>query len=156
MEFLDGFVSAQWRVLITSMLPIIELRGAIPVGVSLGLSPLESALIAFGGSLIPVPIILFSVRPVFVWLKKRKFFSFIANWLTERSLDKGGKIQKYGFWGLIIFVGIPLPGTGIWSGTLAAALLDMRFKLVLPAIIMGNLLAAIIIVLISHGVLFFL
>ena len=125
-ELLD-FLSIELTVMLTAALPIIELRGAIPVGISLGLSPLHSAIISFIGSMIPVPFILFSIRPIFNYLKKTKTFNKLIHKITDRSMDGSGKIQKYGVWGLLLFVAIPLPGTGVWSGSLAAALLDMRF-----------------------------
>ena len=147
-----NFFTRELTVLLTAALPIIELRGAIPVGISLGLTPFHAAILSFIGSMIPVPILLFSIRPVFNYLKKTKQFNNMIHKLTKRSLSKSGKIQKYGFWGLILFEAIPLPGTGVWSGTLAAALLDMRFKLAFPAIFIGNLLAAIAVMSLSHGV----
>lgn len=145
------FLSIEFTVLLTAALPIIELRGAIPVGVSLGLSPIHSAIISFIGSMIPVPFILFTIRPIFNWMKTTKTFEKLVHRLVKKSMSKSDKIVKYGFWGLLIFVAIPLPGTGVWSGSLAASLLDMRFKLAFPAILIGNFIAAVIITLLSHG-----
>lgn len=147
-----NFLSVELTVMLTAALPIIELRGAIPVGISLGLSTIHSAIISFIGSIIPVPVILFTIRPIFNYLKETKFFKDIVQKLTDRSLNKSGKIQKYGAWGLFIFVAVPLPGTGVWSGSLIAALLDIRFKWAFPAILFGNLIAGLIIMSISHGV----
>ncbi|MFU0799079.1 MAG: small multi-drug export protein [Xylanivirga thermophila] len=145
------FLSVEFTVMLTAALPVIELRGAIPVGIALGLSPIHSTILSFIGSMIPVPILLFSIRPLFNYLKKTKLFRRLIDKITKRSIGKSGKIQKYGFWGLILFVAIPLPGTGVWSGTLAAALLDMRFKLAFPAILIGNTIAAVLIMLLSSG-----
>lgn len=147
-----NFLSIELTVLLTAALPIIELRGAIPVGISLGLSPIHATIISFIGSMIPVPFILFSIRPIFNYLKTTKLFKKLINKITTRSLNNSGKIQKYGAWGLILFVAIPLPGTGIWSGSLAAALLDIRFKWAFPAIFVGNLIAATAIMTLSSGV----
>jgi len=147
-----NFLSIEFTVLLTAALPIIELRGAIPVGISLGLSPIHTTVISFIGSMIPVPILLFSIRPVFNHLRKTKFFRKFIDKLTDRSIGKSGKIQRYGAWGLVLFVGVPLPGTGVWSGSLAAALLDIRFKWAFPAILAGNLIAAILIMTLSNGV----
>lgn len=147
-----NFLTTELTVLITAAMPIIELRGAIPVGMSLGLSPIHAATISFMGSMIPVPILLFSIRPVFNYLKKTKLFKKIIDRLTNRSLSKSGRVQKYGAWGLVLFVAIPLPGTGIWSGTLIAALLDMRFKWAFPAILVGNIIAAIVVMTLSSGI----
>lgn len=130
-------------VLVMSMLPVMELRGAIPVGIALG----------FMGSMIPVPFILFGIRPVFSYLRKTRFFRGLVDRLTNRSLNNHGhNLQKYGSLGLIILVAIPLPGTGVWSGSLIAALLDVRFKWSFPAILVGNLIAAVLIMLLSNGV----
>ena len=123
-----NFLSIELTVMLTAALPIIELRGAIPVGMSLGMSPVHATIISFIGSMIPVPFILFTIRPIFNYLKKTKLFKKLVHKLTDKSLNKSENIQKYGAWGLLIFVAIPLPGTGVWSGCLAAALLDMRFK----------------------------
>ena len=148
-----NFLSIEFTVMLTAALPIIELRGAIPVGISLGLSPFHAAILSFIGSMIPVPFILFTIRPIFNWMKKTKMFRKLVNRLTNKSLNKSGQIQKYGAWGLLVFVAIPLPGTGVWSGSLAAALLDMRFKWAFPAIFVGNLIAGILIIVLSNGVL---
>lgn len=153
-EFWDqisSFLSPDLTVLITAMLPIIEMRGAIPIGISLGMSPTRAALMAFTGSMLPVPIILFAIRPVFDRLKKTMTFSRLVYRITNRTINKSGNIKKYGALGLMLFVAIPLPGTGIWSGTLAAALLGMRFKLAFPAILTGNLIAGLLITTFSNS-----
>lgn len=145
------FLPKEITVILTAILPVIELRGAIPIGISLGISPIYSTILSFIGSLIPVPIILFTIRPIFNYLKKTKLFKEKVDKITDHFINKGKKIQDYGFWGLIIFVSIPLPGTGVWSGTIIAALLDMSFKRAFPAILIGNLNAAIIVLLLSKG-----
>ncbi len=153
--FLKGllkFLSIELTVMLTAALPIIELRGAIPVGISLGLSPLHAAILSFIGSMIPVPFILFTIRPIFNYLKRTKTFKKLVYKITDKSLNKSGRIQKYGAWGLLVFVAIPLPGTGVWSGSLAAALLNMRFKWAFPAIFIGNMIAGILIMGLSNGV----
>jgi len=153
LQQLLNFLSIEFTVMLTAALPIIELIGAIPVGISLGLSPIHATIIAFIGSMIPVPFILFTIRPIFNYLKATRTFKKLVNKLTDRSMNNNsGKIQKYGVWGLILIVAIPLPGTGVWSGSLIAALMDMRFKWAFPAILMGNAIAGIIIMLLSHGV----
>ncbi len=145
-----NFLSIEFTVLLTAALPIIELRGAIPVGISLGLSPIHATLISLVGSMIPVPFILFSIRPIFNYLKTTKIFKKLIHNLTDKSMAKSDKIQKYGAWGLLVFVAIPLPGTGVWSGSLAAALVDMRFKWAFPAILVGNIIVAVIIMGLSN------
>lgn len=147
-----NFLSIELTVMIIAALPIIELRGAIPVGISLGLSPLHATLISFIGSMIPVPFILFTIRPIFKYLRTTRFFKGLVDRLTERSKrGNNKKIKKYGVLGLIVIVAIPLPGTGVWSGSLAAALMNLRFKWAFPAIMLGNLIAAILVMLLSHG-----
>jgi uncharacterized membrane protein len=148
-----SFFNVKLAVFVIAALPVIELRGAIPVGVSMGLSPVDVAIISFLGSMIPVPFILFTIRPIFNYLKKTRLFKGVVHKLTDRTLSKNGnKIQKYGAWGLLLFVAVPLPGTGVWSGSLLAALLDMRFKLAFPAILVGNFIAAVIIMVLSSGI----
>ena len=146
-----NFLTIEFTVLLTAALPIIELRGAIPVGISLGLTPMNATIISLIGSMIPVPFILFGIRPFFNYLKTTKQFKKLVIKITNKSLAKSGNIQKYGVLGLLIFVAIPLPGTGVWSGSLAAALLDIRFKWAFPAIFIGNIIAAILIMTLSHG-----
>lgn len=140
-----------FSVFFSSMLPIIELRGAIPLGVALGMSYLEAAALCIIGSTLISPIVFFAVRPVFNFLLERDLFTHRINNLIERTLRKSQKVQKYGFWGLILFVGIPLPGTGAWTGTLLAVLLDIRFKSTFLAVLLGNILASIIILLLTHS-----
>ena len=151
-ETLFELVSKELTVLIIAALPVIELRGAIPVGISLGLSPLHATLISFIGSMIPVPFILFTIRPVFKYLRTTRLFKGLVDRLTERSTRRNDeKIRKYGVLGLILIVAIPLPGTGVWSGSLAAALMNLRFKLAFPAIMLGNIIAAILVMILSQG-----
>ncbi len=148
-----NFLSIELTVLLTAAMPVIELRGAIPLAISLGLSPLHAMLISLLGSMIPVPIILFGIRPVLNYLKAGRIFRNVAHKLTNTSLSgNGARIQKYGVWGLILVVAVPLPGTGVWSGSLAAALLDIRFKWAFPAILAGNIIAALAVIGISNGV----
>ena len=148
-----NFLPRELAVLFIAALPVIELRGAIPIGISLGLSPFYTTIISLIGSMIPAPFILFTIKPIFVRLKKTRLFKKLVDKLTDRSLKYNGeKIQKYGVWGLVLVVAIPLPGTGVWSGSLAAAILNMQFKQALLAIFMGNIIAAILVMILSYGV----
>ena len=154
-EFLTellNFLSTEFKVMFTAALPVIEVRGAIPVGIALGMTPIHATILAFLGSMIPVPFILFTIRPIFNHLKKTRTFKKLVNKLTKSSLDKSGNVQKYGYLGLFIFVAIPLPGTGVWSGSLIASLLDMRFKYAFPTILLGNIIASITIMGLSFGI----
>ena len=152
LKALLDFVSVELTVMLTAVLPVVELRGAIPVGISLGLTPLHAAVLGFVGSMIPVPFILFTIRPIFGYLRKTGPFKRLVGRLTDSSVKNRAKIQKYGVWGLILLVAVPLPGTGVWSGSLAAALLDLRFKVAFPAILLGNLIAGALIMAASSGV----
>lgn len=153
-EFLIGFLallSNEFKVMFTAAMPIIEVKGAIPVGIALGMAPLHATFLAFLGSMIPVPLILFTIRPIFNYLKKTKTFKKMINKLIHKSMNKSGNVKKYGYLGLFIFVAIPLPGTGVWTGSLIASLLDLRFKYAFPTILIGNLIASIIIMSLSFG-----
>lgn len=150
MQLFD-MLTTEFRVLLVSMLPIIELRGAIPVAMAMGMSATHAFITCFLGSLIPVPILLLGIRPVFSWLKGTVIYNKIIHKLIHRTLNKSYYVEKYGFWGLLLFVAIPLPGTGVWSGTLAAVLLDIRFKVAFPAILIGNFIAGIFIMTLSQG-----
>lgn len=146
-------LTIEMTVFLTAAIPVVEVRGAIPLGVSLGMSPLHAAIVSLAGSMLPVPFILLTIRPIFNYLRKTKTFKKLVSHLTDKSINNNGhRIQKYGAWGLLIFVAIPLPGTGVWSGSLAAALLDMRLKWAFPSILVGNIIATIIITSLSHGV----
>lgn len=147
-----NFISNEFKVMFTAALPVIEVRGAIPVGIALGMTPLHAAILSYLGSLIPVPIILLTIRPIFNWMKETKTFKKLVENLTSKSMKKSGNVEKYGYWGLFIFVAIPLPGTGVWTGSLIASLLNMRIKYAFIAIVLGNLLASIAIMLLSFGV----
>lgn len=144
-------------VFLISMVPIIELRGAIPVAVGMGLPLIPSYIICIIGNMLPVPFIYFFTRKVLIWGSDKpvigKFFTFCL----EKGEKGGKKLQaKAGrglFVALLLFVGIPLPGTGAWTGTLAASLLDMDFKSSVVAVMCGVLLAGVIMALISNGVL---
>lgn len=140
------------KAMIISAIPIIEVRGAIPIGLSFGMAPFYTLVLCYIGSMIPVPFILLGIRPVFNALGKVKWIGKILDHLSTRSMKKSKNIQAYGFAGLVLFVAIPLPGTGVWSGAMAASLLNMRIKSSLLAIAIGNLVAGTMITLISTGV----
>ena len=132
-----------------SMLPLVEIRGGLPVALATGISPVAAILITGVGNMIPIPFILLFIRPVFAYLKKHGKIGEIITKIEKRALSKSGDISKRNIIGLIIFVGIPLPGTGAWTGALIAALLDMRIKYAFPAIALGVLIAAVIMTIIS-------
>ena len=150
--FLDT-VGEELCVFFCSMLPIIELRGAIPLGAALGLPWWQTFLIAVVGNMLPVPIILLFVKSVLTWMGKCriKFFNKIDNKMFEKAEKNRAKIEKYAFWGLTLFVAIPLPATGAWTGTLVAALFDMKFWKSILAAFIGVLIAGVVMTLISYG-----
>jgi uncharacterized membrane protein len=150
MDKIIDIITADIITLLMSMVPVIELRGAIPVGIAMGLSPLWSTALSIIGSTIPVPFILLALRPVFDVLKRVKWMRKLIDKTTVNALRKSDKVVKYGFWGLMIFVGIPLPGTGAWTGSLIAVLLDIRIRIALPAIFIGNIIAGTIIYILSY------
>lgn len=136
----------------TAMVPVLELRGAIPVGIAAGLSPLAACVAAVLGNLVPVPFIMLLIRRVFDWLRDSAFFGPKVRWLEQRAHLKGEVVRKYRLPGLIILVGIPLPGTGAWTGALVATLLDIRLRHAVPAIFAGLLIAAAITLAVTLGV----
>ena len=140
--------------LVVSMLPVVELRGAIPVGVGLGLPVWQAAVLAMIGNMIPVPFIIAFMRTVMDWLRQRsdRARRFVA-WLESKGTGKkADRVRQAKFWGLFLFVAIPLPGTGAWTGALVATLLNMRMKDAIPPILLGVLAAGLIVSLATAGV----
>ncbi len=135
-----------------SMIPVLELRGAIPMGVAAGLPPAAACAAAVLGNLLPVPFIMLLVRRVFDWLRGTGFFGPKIAWLERRAHLKGRLVRKYRLVGLVILVGVPLPGTGAWTGALVASLLDIRLRSALPAIFLGLLLAGAVTTAVTMGV----
>ena len=135
---------------IISMVPILELRGGMIAAALFGLPWLRALLFCILGNMLPMPFVLLLIDKIFDLLKKTKTFRSIVEKLEQRALGHRKKIEKYEFWGLVLFVGIPLPGTGGWTGSLAAALMGLRFKKAFPAVILGILLAATIMSLVSY------
>ena len=143
-------------VLLCSMLPIIELRGAIPLGAALGLPWWENYLLAVIGNFIPAPFILLFIRKILEWMKKVRHLDKFALWLEKKADKNKERIEKYSFWGLFTLVAIPLPGTGAWTGSLVAALMHVKFPKAMLAVACGILAAGVIVTLISYGALGFL
>ena len=131
--------------MLISMLPVVELRGGLPAGVAMGLPVPTAFLASLIGNMIPVPFIILFVRPLFKWIRVHipKLEGFVSR-LEARAKAKSANVVRYQTWGLLLFVAIPLPGTGAWTGTLAASLLDMDFKSSVRACMGGVLLAGCI------------
>ena len=138
-----------------SMIPIVELRGAIPVSQVMGLPMITSYIICIIGNMLPVPIIYLFARKVLVWGSDKPVIGGFFSWCMEKGEHGGQKLQaKAGkglFVALLLFVGIPVPGTGAWTGTLAASILDMDFKSTVAAVMLGVLLAGIIMMTLSFA-----
>ncbi len=146
-----SFLNKEALIFVISMLPIVELRGAIPVGAAMGMGIVETFLISVIGNLLPVPFIILLARPLFTLLKKTRLLSPLVDKIETRTMAKADKVMKNAALGLFLFVAIPLPGTGAWTGALLAALLNMRFKYALPSIVCGVIVAGIIVTLVSFG-----
>jgi uncharacterized membrane protein len=142
-------------IFLVSMVPLIELRGAIPIAVGFGLPLLPSYIICVLGNMIPVPFIFLFARKVLEWGADKPVIGKFFTWCLEKGHKGGVKLQEKAgrglFAALLLFVGIPLPGTGAWTGTLAASLLDMDFKSSVIAVLLGVILAGIIMGLVSAG-----
>ena len=139
--------------MLISMLPVVELRGGLPAGVAMGL-PIPAAFLAsLIGNMIPVPFVILFARPLFKWIRVHipKLGGLVSR-LENRAKAKSADVLRYQTWGLLIFVAIPLPGTGAWTGALIAAVLDMRLKRAVPVIFLGVVIAGCIITLLTHGV----
>lgn len=143
-------------VFFCAMVPLIELRGSVIIGAGMGMPWFANLALSVIGNMIPVPFILLFIRRILAWMHTTKHFHGIADWLEKKAHSKSDRVLKYASLGLVLFVGIPLPGTGAWTGALIAALLDMRMKYSLPATFAGVCLAGVIMCCASYGVVSFL
>ena len=134
------------------MVPVVELRGAIPYGVIAGLDVHEAFLLAVIGNLVPIPFLVVFTRKVFEWLRtKSEWLDRLVHRLEAKADKNKVLVERYKFFGLMLLVAIPLPGTGAWTGALVAAMLDMRLKRAMPAIIVGVIVAGIIVTSVTYG-----
>ncbi len=145
-------VGRELCVFFCSMLPIIECRGAIPLGWGLGLPWWQTAIFSIAGNLLPVPFILLFIRAILGWMRESrvKFFANVAAWLDRKIEKHKGTIEKYSYWGLVLFVAIPLPGTGAWTGTLIASVLGLEPKKSFLAATLGVLGVTAIMTVVSY------
>lgn len=132
-----------------SMVPVIELRGGLPYAILSGINPWVAVPLCILSNMLPIPFILWFITPLFTAMKKTKLFRPLVEKLEKRAIAKSDKIEKGYFWGLLLFVGIPLPGTGAWTGSLIAAMLDIPKKKSISAIFLGVCLAAALMGLLS-------
>ena len=135
-----------------AMIPVLELRFAIPFGVARGLRLWTSIWASVLGNLVPVPFIVVFITRIFAWLRRRSArFNTLVDSLERRAEGKKATVEKYAFWGLVVLVAIPLPGTGAWTGALVAAMMQMRLRRAFPAIAVGVVIAAVIVSVITYG-----
>ncbi len=147
---LSPYISEHMVVFLISMLPILELRGGLLAASLLKVPPLEAIPVCVVGNIIPIPFILLFIQQIFKWLKNVKLFRPLIVKLEEKAMGKSDQIRKYEFWGLVAFVGIPLPGTGAWTGALIASLLGIEIKKSSAAILVGIAMATIIMYIFSY------
>ena len=152
---LGGKVSGEIIIFIISMIPILELRGGLLAAspALLNVPILRAIPICVAGNLLPIPFILLLIEKVLDIMEQIPFLDRIALWVREKADKHKGQVETYGFWGLVLFVGIPLPGTGAWTGSLVASLLHMKIRKSFPAILLGIILATVIMSLLSYGLL---
>jgi len=158
-QFFLETVGKELCVFFCSMIPIIELRGAIPMGAvfnaTLGGMPFWlTYILSVAGNMLPIPFILLFIKKVIRWMSqsKVKFFNKVSNYLLNKVEKKRDKIEKYSFWGVCIFVAIPLPVTGAWTGSLVAAMIDMKFWKAFVSCLLGVMIAGVIMTIASYGV----
>ena len=150
---LGPYISREMVIFIISMIPILELRGGL-IAASLLQVPITAAVpICIIGNVIPVPFILLFIRQIFKWFRNVPLIGGIIRRLEKRAMSKSDSIKQYEFWGLVFFVGVPLPGTGAWTGSLIAALLEVDFKKAILAVVLGIISATVIMSIVSYGLL---
>ena len=158
MELIESILEQFWgKMLATamvSMVPVLELRGGIPLGTALGLHPAQALIAGVIGNIFPVPFIIVYIRRIFQWLRRQlPWLERVLDSLERKAHLKGANVKKYGPLGLFLLVAIPLPGTGGWTGALVAAFLNLRIKNALPAIFLGILTAVLILTFLSNAIL---
>lgn len=157
MDFINTFSGKLITTFLWSMVPVIELRGAIPIGTALGIDLWLAIVVSIFGNMVPVPFIIVFIRRIFEWMrhKSNKLDKIVA--AMENKAEKNrAVVDRYKFWGLVILVAIPLPGTGAWTGALVAAMMEMRLKDAVPAIFLGVIIAGVIVAAVTGGIFAFL
>lgn len=149
--FFSGKLSKEAIVFVISMIPVLELRGSLLAAGFLKMNFLSTYILAVIGNMLPIPLILIFIDRIFCWLKKTRLKKAVIK-MENRALSKSDQIKKYGKWGLFLFVAIPLPGTGAWTGALVATLLRMKFKDSIFPIFFGVMTAGLVMSLISFGI----
>lgn len=149
---LSGKISKEFIVLLVSMIPLLELRGSILAAGFLKMNFLSSYFAAVVGNMIPIPFILLFIEKIFEWMRKSKYFHKFPDWITKKAMSKSAQIEKYGYFGLFLFVAIPLPGTGAWTGSLLAVLLGLKPQKSFMYILFGVMTAGLIMSLLAFGI----
>ena len=154
MQWLTDTMAGEFTLtMLVSMIPVVELRGGIPFGVAAGLPVWAAFIAAVIGNLIPVPFIIVYIRRIFQWMRRRMpRLNSLVDKLEQKAHLKGQKVTKYKYLGLMLFVASPLPGTGAWTGSLAAAFLDMPLRKAIPSVVVGVLIAGMAISILTYGV----
>jgi len=154
MQWLTDTMAGEFTLtVLVSMIPVVELRGGIPFGVAAGLPVWAAFIAAVIGNLIPVPFIIVYIRRIFQWMRRRMpRLNSVVDRLERKAHLKGQRVTKYKYLGLTLFVAIPLPGTGAWTGSLAAAFLDMPLRKAIPSVVVGVLIAGMAISILTYGV----
>lgn len=150
---LGQYIAPEWVVFIISMIPILELRGGLIAASILEIPIVKAIPFCVVGNIIPIPFILLFIKKILKWMQNIKGLRVIANWLEKKAAKKSNALKKGEFWGLALFVGIPLPGTGAWTGSLIAALMDVKLSKAVGAILLGIVMATIIMSILSYGLL---
>ncbi len=152
MSVWNSFIGKICMTMLIYMIPVVELRGAIPVGLAHGRGYRTAVAVAIVGNLLPVPFIILFIRRIFRWMKHiSPTLRGLVSRLEQRAAEKRGTVEHYKFIGLVLLVAIPLPGTGAWTGALVAAMMDLRLKKAFPAIALGVILAAVLVSFLSYG-----
>lgn len=149
---LVGKISKEFIVFLVSMVPLLELRGSILAAGFMDMEFLPTLIAAVLGNMLPIPFILLFIKKIFAWMKKIDCLKKIPQWCEKKAMSKTEQIEKYGYFGLFLFVAIPLPGTGAWTGSLVATLLNLKTGKSLVAIFFGVLTAGLIMSLLAFGI----
>lgn len=150
-DFFSSRIPNEITVFIVSLLPVLELRGGLIAARILNMDVLKAFLFCYIGNMLPIPFILLFIRRIFDWFRHMKHIGKVIHKLEKKADKHRGTIEKYGIWGLLLVVAIPLPGTGGWTGALVAAIMDMRIRRALPIIALGVFIAGLVVAGVSFG-----
>ncbi len=152
MEQIFDVISKEMLVFLISMVPVVELRGAIPFAIAFDIPWYFAYPLCVVGNMLPVPFIIAYLKPLFNFIRRSRYFVKIVEWLERRTMKKAETVLKYSSIALFAFVAVPLPGTGAWTGAMIAAVLGMRMKYALPAIFSGVVTAGFIVTFLSYHI----